>query len=656
MVEKIVELSKTLTPVALIGPGGIGKTSIALTILHNDSIVERFGVHRRFIRCDQFPATRTNLLSRLSKVTGANVENPEDLAPLRSFLSSREILIVLDNAESILDPQGTDAKGIYDIVKELSSEFDNIFLVITSRITAVPPDCQCLRVPTLSIDAARDTLLRIYNCNEQPDLIDKILQDLDFHPLSVTLLATVARENDWNNDRLGREWEKRQTGVLRTEHNSLAAAVELSLASPSFKKLGPDARELLGVIAFYPQGVNENNVDWLFATLSNTDTILDKLCILSLTYRSNGYVTMLAPLRDHFRPQDPRSSPLLCATKGLYFTRLSVDIDPDAPGFEAARWIVFEDVNVEHLLDVFTSIDGDSDDSWFTSIDFMQHLFWHKPRQTVLRSKIEQLSDDRDPKPKCLLDLARLFETVGNPTESKRLITHTLKLGRERGEDELVAETLPCLSIANLTLGLYKEGIQQAREALEMYERLGNTTRQPNCSLILADLLRRDKQLDEAEEVALHSINNLPKRGREYCACGFHRLLGDVYRAKGEGEKTIHHYNEALHIACAFNLLSQAGLIHQSLAIWFFDQAEFDDAHTHINQGEKYVIDDPFLHSRTTEMRAWIWYRQRRFEDAISEALRVLEVYEKVGAVMDMERVGDLLEYIEEAKTPQPSS
>ena len=569
------------TPLALIGPGGIGKTSIALTVLHNDRIKQRFGDDRRFIRCDQFPASLSNFLRRLSAVTGAGIENPKDLTPLHSFLSSKEMLIVLDNAESILDPEGMDSREIYDVVEELS-QFDNICLFITSRISTVPPDCEILDIPTLSMDAARDAFYGIYKKGKRSDTVDKILEQLDFHPLSVTLLATVTHQSKWDTSRLTKEWEKRRTGVLQTDHKkSLAATIELSLASPMFQELGSDARALLEVVAFFPQGVDENNLDWLFPTIPNRENIFDKFCILSLTYRSNGFATMLAPLRDHLFPRDPRSSPLLCATKEHYFSRLSVGNGPDKPNRGETQWITSEDVNVEHVLDVFSSIDADSNSTWEACADFMRHLRWHKRRPLVLGSRMERLPDDHPSKPRCLMQLARMLSSLGNFLESKRLHILMLKLWRERGDDHEVAKTLKLLAFVDGESYHGVEGISQAEEALKIYEKLDDTAGQVDCLCLLALLFVGDDQVDAAEEAAsrMISLSDGPSQARLF---EYYHVLGNICECKGEMEEAIGHLKKALGIASSLLSQDKQVLILRYLLHLLFEENRFYEAEVYI--------------------------------------------------------------------------
>jgi tetratricopeptide (TPR) repeat protein len=643
LIEKIIDLAEDRIPIALIGAGGIGKTSIALAVLHHDRTKQRFGDDRRFVRCDQFPASSAHLLRRLSEVIGAGVENPENLTPLRKFLSSKKTMIVLDNAESILDPQGRDAQEIYAVVEELTG-FDNIWICITSRISTTPPDYKHIDVPTISMDAARDTFYRIHGSDgDRSDVVNRILEQLDFHPLSITLLATVAHQNKWDMKRLGREWERRRTSVLQTQHNkSLAAAVELSLSSPLFRELGPDARALLGVVAFFPQGVDEDNLEWLFPTISNRADVFDKFCILSLTYRSNGFVTMLAPLRDYLSPKDPKTSPLLCTTKTHYFTRMSVEFNPNEPNFAETRWIMSEDVNVEHLLDVFTTIEADSDGVWRACSNFMEHLHWHKKRLTILKPKIEDLPDDHHFKPRCLFHLSRLLGLVGNHVERKQLLIRALKVYREWGSDLWVATILMELSDANQKIGLHEEGMQRAKEALGVFERLGDAAGQARCLRSLAWALYSNNQFDDAEEATLRIIDLLPE-GEQFRACECHRTLGSIYSSKGEIEKAVRHFELAIEIASPFGWHDALFWNHYALAALFLDEGRFDDAQAHIGHAKPHTVDSTLNLAHAMELQARVWYKQHKIEEAKSEVLRAVDVYKKLGAAKNMEDCRSLL-------------
>jgi tetratricopeptide (TPR) repeat protein len=557
------------------------------------------------------------------------------------------MFIILDNAESILDPEGASARGIYTIVEELS-QFKTMCLCITSRITTVPRECKRPVIPTLSIEAACDIFYGIYDGGRRSGIISNLIQQLDCHALSIALLATTASRNVWDYDRLAQEWDAGRTRVLRTDHNeSLAATVELSLASSMFHKLGPSARDLLSAIAFFPQGVNENNRSWLFPTIPSGGEIFDKFCALSLTYRRDGFITMLAPLRDYLRPENPTSSPLLCAAKENYLRRLSVYVSPSLPGDEKAQWITSEDANVEHLLDVFTSIDANSESTWDACARFMEHLYRHKPRLVVLGPKLEGLPDNHPSKPMCFFHLSLLFSSVGDHVECKRLLVHALKLWKVCGDDYKVADTLYFLSSTNQQLGLYKEGILQVEESLEIFGRFNRVRDQVDCLRLLALLLCADQQFDAAEEAASQSLNLIPESSR-YGICQGHRVLGDIRRSKGEVEKAINHYEEALRIADSFHLHDQQYEAHCSLAELFFSQDRSDDAHAHIERAKAYAVNDPYSLGCAMMVHACIWCGQGKFGEAKSEALCAVAMFEKFGAAKMLERCGKLLELIDE--------
>jgi hypothetical protein len=92
------------------------------------------------------------------------------------------------------------------------------------------------------------------------------------------------------------------------------------------------------------------------------------------------------------------------------------------------------------------------------------------------------------------------------------------------------------LSDVNRRMGLNGEGVAQAREASEIFGRLGDTVRQADSLVVLASLLRNTRQLDAAEEAGSRAIDLLPEKGEELWVCQAHRVLGEYIGQGRDGE------------------------------------------------------------------------------------------------------------------------
>jgi len=103
-------------------------------------------------------------------------------------------------------------------------------------------------VPVLSMGAAREAILSYLRGRRTIDHVDSVPGTTRFSSAVVTLLATVAYHRSGTQP-TDQGMGEMADGCAGDKHNkSLAATIELSLASPMFLELGSDARELLGVL------------------------------------------------------------------------------------------------------------------------------------------------------------------------------------------------------------------------------------------------------------------------------------------------------------------------------------------------------------------------------------------------------------------------
>ncbi|KAJ7157983.1 hypothetical protein C8R43DRAFT_819274, partial [Mycena crocata] len=106
------ELSHILTAfrqgtprLAILGPGGMGKTSLARAILHHAEITERYQHQRFFIACDS-ASTQVELAALIGVYLGLTGKNLTK-AIHHHFTSNPACVLILDNLETAWEPADT---------------------------------------------------------------------------------------------------------------------------------------------------------------------------------------------------------------------------------------------------------------------------------------------------------------------------------------------------------------------------------------------------------------------------------------------------------------------------------------------------------------------------------------------------------------------
>ena len=297
-VDEILDLMEQSASVALFGSIGVGKSFVALTLLHHNQTQAKFGRNRHFMRCDDLSNSLEAFLERLSDAIHTN--RTTDMVQLRSHVeTSPPFILVLDGVDFILDPLAPGAEEISATIEEFGS-YDHVCLVTTSRMYPDIHGFHRIEVPTLSEDGARDAFYGLCSLSRS-SAMDNLIARLDFHPLSINLFANSVRENDWDESALLKAWDEDQASTLeKNYHQTLRDAVEPVFHSPTIQKLGTTARNALTAIAAFPGGIEESKLEGDFLGIAGIGEAIDILCKFSLIYRQDGFVRMLSPFRFYF--------------------------------------------------------------------------------------------------------------------------------------------------------------------------------------------------------------------------------------------------------------------------------------------------------------------------------------------------------------------
>ncbi|KAJ7108901.1 P-loop containing nucleoside triphosphate hydrolase protein [Mycena crocata] len=287
----------------ILGPGGMGKTTLAAAALHHPTTVDKYE-HRHFITCES-ANTPADLLSIVGSYLGLEPSRQLSKAIVQHFKQCGPSLVVLDNLKTCWEPlQG---RAAIEEFLSLLTDVPSLSLLITMRGAERPGKVKWSRpflpaLEPLSLLASRQIFADVADepLAEDGAALDELLNLSGCLPLAVSLMANIVSFEGYSG--AFSRWKVESTGLFFDGHDkrsNLDISIELSLGSPRISS-SPHAKDLLSLISLLPDGIREED---LLLSESRTSLLRTSLAYID----GAGRLKMLSPLREYIRREYPPS-------------------------------------------------------------------------------------------------------------------------------------------------------------------------------------------------------------------------------------------------------------------------------------------------------------------------------------------------------------
>ncbi|KAJ6514109.1 hypothetical protein DFH09DRAFT_1288194 [Mycena vulgaris] len=321
----ILKLFMQETPrIAILGAGGMGKTSLARAVLHHPTVTRKYVQHRFFLACDS-TSSKDELVTLIGAHLGLKLQKNLAKVILHHLSTTPACLLVLDNLETLWEP--TEIRRDIEEFLSLLTDVKQLALIITMRGTERPASVRWTRpflpaLKPLTRDAARQTFIDIADDCHNSDDIDKVLLLTGNMPLAIDLMAHLA-ESEGCPDVLAR-WEEEKTSVISDgsdKRSNLDLSISMSLSSPRVTSV-PQCQELLSLLSMLPDGLSD--IELVQSKLPIKDILRCKAALLStsLAYSDDQRrLKTLVPIREYMTRSYPPTDHLVPALLN-YFHQL----------------------------------------------------------------------------------------------------------------------------------------------------------------------------------------------------------------------------------------------------------------------------------------------------------------------------------------------
>jgi tetratricopeptide (TPR) repeat protein len=250
--------------IAILGPGGYGKTTLAHAVLTVDVIREHFGDTRYFVPCESVTSSGA-LLTELGKTLGVVNSGSDALwTRIHAALTAKASIICFDNFESPWDQHVEMKHSVEELLSKVT-ELHRVTVLITMRGAERPARTQWTQpflkpLETLDHNAAKEIWQAI--AGNYDEFSERLIEAVDHVPLAINILSHLSQVMP--PALLWKEWNSKQTRAVQTgqEHrlSNLEYSIQLSINSGRMKA-NLSAKNLLGVLCILPDGLHLRHLD-----------------------------------------------------------------------------------------------------------------------------------------------------------------------------------------------------------------------------------------------------------------------------------------------------------------------------------------------------------------------------------------------------------
>ncbi|KAJ7823888.1 P-loop containing nucleoside triphosphate hydrolase protein, partial [Mycena olivaceomarginata] len=308
-ISDILHLFNTGIPkIAILGAGGMGKTSLAQAVLHHPRIIAIFAQNRFFVACGS-ATTKLELVNLIGAHLGLKPGKDLTKEVLQYFANNPPSLLILDELEALWEPASSHG-NIEDLLALLTGVKD-LALMITMRGAERPAKVQWTRpflkpLQPLDQEAAHLTFSDIADSGHNAEEVDQILSLTDNMPLAISLLANLADTEGCTN--VLARWDKERTSLISEgfdKRSNLDLSISLSLSSPRIQ-LVPHSQKLLSLLSMLPDGLTDADLIQSKLPLEEIFECKTALKSTALAYSDeNKRLTVLMPIREYLQKHRP---------------------------------------------------------------------------------------------------------------------------------------------------------------------------------------------------------------------------------------------------------------------------------------------------------------------------------------------------------------